>query len=46
MPTYGTMITLPDRYAILHYIRALQQREVVLGELSPEQQAEALRWLR
>jgi mono/diheme cytochrome c family protein len=45
MPAYGAMVALPDRYAILHYVRALQQREVVIGELSPEQQAEAHRWL-
>jgi mono/diheme cytochrome c family protein len=45
MPSYRVLVAPPDRYAILHYIRALQQRDVALDELSPSQRTEAERWL-
>jgi mono/diheme cytochrome c family protein len=45
MPSYRVLLSVPDRIAVLHYIRALQQREVALDELSPAQRTEALRWL-
>lgn len=46
MPSYATIVAPADRYAILHYVRALQHREIALDDLSPAQQAEARRWLR
>ncbi len=46
MPAYRALLSVPDRYAVLHYIRALQLRDVALGALSPPEQAEAARWLR
>ncbi len=45
MPSYR-WVTAADRAAILHYLRALQQRIVSLDTLSPTQRAEAQRWLR
>lgn len=45
MPAYR-WIPARDRYAILHYVRALQQRVVGLDELSPTRRAEARQWLR
>jgi mono/diheme cytochrome c family protein len=45
MPSYR-WVTTADRYAILHYVRALQQRVVPLDELPPAQRAEAQQWLR
>ena len=46
MPEYGSSLAPADRYAVLHYVRALQQRDVALDQLSPSLQAEARRWLR
>jgi len=46
MPGYAAMIAPRDRYAILHYVRALQQRAVSLATLPDDQQQEARRWLR
>lgn len=48
---YGLMpsfhwIPAADRYAILHYVRALQHRVVALDQLSPTRRAEARQWLR
>lgn len=45
MPAYRGILSVSDRYAVLHYIRALQQRDVALGELSSTERAEAARWL-
>jgi hypothetical protein len=42
MPSYGSAVPFRDRYAILHYLRALQQREIPLAEAPPE----AKQWLR
>ena len=41
MPSYGSALALPDRYAVMHYVRALQLREVAYDE-----DPEAARWLR
>jgi len=46
MPSYAAMIAPRDRFAILHYVRALQQRTVSLAALPLAQQEEARRWLR
>ena len=46
MPAYAGMISTTDGFAILHYVRALQQRDVAIGELDPAQHQEANRWLR
>jgi mono/diheme cytochrome c family protein len=46
MPAYRGLLSVDDRYAILHYIRALQLRDVAVGELSSTERAEASRWLR
>jgi len=46
MPGFGSLLVLGDRFAILHYLRALQQRDVALDQLSLSLQAEARRWLR
>lgn len=46
MPEYASIIAPRDRYAILHYVRAIQHREIALDDLSPSQQAEARKWLR
>jgi mono/diheme cytochrome c family protein len=46
MPSYGAIVAPRDRYAILHFIRAIQHRELALEELSPALQQEAQRWLR
>lgn len=46
MPAYRGLLSVSDRYAVLHYIRALQLRDVAVGELSQAEQAEASRWLR
>ena len=45
MPSYASAIPLRDRYAILSYVRVLQQREVAFDQLSQAQQQEARRWL-
>lgn len=44
MPSYASVLPA-DRYAILYFLRAMQQREVALSELPADQQAEAKRWL-
>ncbi|HTR49980.1 MAG TPA: cytochrome c [Kofleriaceae bacterium] len=46
MPGYAAMIAPRDRYAILHYVRALQQRAIPLAALPAAQQQEARQWLR
>lgn len=46
MPAYAPAIPLADRFAILHFVRALQQREVPFDQLSHAQQQEARRWLQ
>ncbi|HTJ44696.1 MAG TPA: cytochrome c [Kofleriaceae bacterium] len=46
MPSYGSIVAPRDRYAILHYLRALQARDVPLEALSPSEREEARRWLR
>jgi len=46
MPSYAAMIAPRDRYAILHYVRALQQRAVALATLPSAEQQEARQWLR
>jgi mono/diheme cytochrome c family protein len=45
MPSYASVLAPRDRYAILHYVRALQQRAVPLASLPAAQQQEAMRWL-
>jgi hypothetical protein len=45
MPSYGAIVAPRDRYAILHFIRAMQRRELAVEELSPALQQEARRWL-
>jgi len=45
MPSYRMLVAPDDRFAILHYLRALQQRDVRLVDLAPGLQAEAGRWL-
>ena len=45
MPSYR-WVAAADRYAVLNYVRALQQRIVQLDQLSPAQRAEAEPWLR
>jgi hypothetical protein len=45
MPSYGTSLPYRDRYAVLHYIRALQGREVALASLPAALQHEAKQWL-
>jgi len=45
MPPYRAILAPADRHAVLHYVRALQQREVELAALPPEAQQEARRWL-
>ena len=45
MPAYRGLVASDDRYAILHYMRALQQRDVPLDQLSARWQAEARQWL-
>lgn len=45
MPSYRTMLAPADRFAVLHYVRALQQREVPLAELPAALQQEARQWL-
>ena len=46
MPEYATLVRGDDRYAILHYVLALQQRTVDLAALPAPLQQEAKRWLR
>jgi mono/diheme cytochrome c family protein len=46
MPSYAMVLAPRDRFAVLHYVRALQQRIVELTALSPAQREEATRWLR
>lgn len=46
MPSYASIVTPRDRFAILQYVRVLQHRDIVLDELSPAEQQEARRWLR
>ncbi|HEY1557266.1 MAG TPA: cytochrome c [Kofleriaceae bacterium] len=45
MPSYASVLAPRDRYAILHYVRALQHRAVPLASLPAAQQQEATRWL-
>ena len=45
MPEYGSSLAPADRFAVLHYLRVLQQRDVALDQLSPSLQAEAQQWL-
>jgi mono/diheme cytochrome c family protein len=45
MPSYATPLPPTDRYAVLLYVRVLQQREVATGALSPAEREEANRWL-
>ena len=45
MPSYASLVAPPDRYAILHFLRAMQARDVPLDALSPAQQQEARTWL-
>ena len=45
MPSYAGMISPTDGMAILHYLRALQHRDVAWSDLGPLQR-EAQRWLR
>jgi len=45
MPAYRSVLAAADRHAVLHYVRALQQRDVALDALSADAQKEARRWL-
>jgi hypothetical protein len=46
MPEYASALPARDRYAILHFVRAIQQRDVPLDQLPAAQQKEARPWLR
>ncbi len=46
MPSYASALAFRDRFAILQYVRALQQRDVPLEQLPLAQREEAMRWLR
>lgn len=46
MPSYASALAMRDRFAILQYVRALQQRDVPIDQLSPALREEASRWLR
>jgi mono/diheme cytochrome c family protein len=46
MPPYRAVLAPSDRYAVLHYVRVLQHRELALDELPPAVQQEATGWLR
>ena len=46
MTSYAGTVAPRDRYAILHYLRVLQHRDVALDQLSPAEQKEADPWLR
>jgi len=45
MPSYAEPLALRDRYAILHFVRAMQGRVVAWSALEPAQRAEAMTWL-
>ena len=45
MPSYASAVPARDRYAILDFLRVLQQREVPLATLPPGLQKEARKWL-
>jgi len=46
MPAYGDALPVRDRWAVLHYVRVLQARELALDGLSAGERKEAARWLR
>src|SRR5262249_37846567 len=46
MPSYAALLPAADRWAVLHYVRVLQRREVALEALAPALREEAMRWLR
>ena len=39
MPSYGSALTPSDRYAVMHFVRALQLRDVAADELPAGQEA-------
>jgi hypothetical protein len=46
MPSYASALPPRDRFAILHFVRAMQQRDVPFDQLPPAQQKEARPWLQ
>ncbi|HVV85805.1 MAG TPA: cytochrome c [Kofleriaceae bacterium] len=45
MPAYGALLAPRDRVAIVHYLRALQGRDVPIDALAAGERAEAEQWL-
>jgi mono/diheme cytochrome c family protein len=45
MPSYRTALAPDDRWAVVELVRVLQQREVAVDTLSPDEREEAKRWL-
>jgi mono/diheme cytochrome c family protein len=45
MPSYSGALVPRDRWAILEYVRVLQQRDIELDQLPANEREEALRWL-
>jgi hypothetical protein len=45
MPSYATPLPPRDRYAVVHFVRVLQQRETDLASLPAALQQEAKQWL-
>jgi hypothetical protein len=46
MPPYRSLLAPRDRFAVIQYLRVLQQRDVPLAELPAALQTEAKQWLR
>jgi hypothetical protein len=46
MPSYASALPPRDRFAIIQFLRALQQRDVPFDQLSVVQQKEARPWLQ
>jgi mono/diheme cytochrome c family protein len=46
MPGYRGALAPRDRWAVLEYVRVLQQRDASLDQLPASQREEAMRWLR
>jgi mono/diheme cytochrome c family protein len=47
MPAYDYQLEPADRWAVVHYVRVLERSQAVaLDSLTPQQRAEAQRWLK
>ncbi len=46
MPALADVLPAADRFAVVQFVRALQRREVVVGDLPAARRAEAERWLK